>query len=237
MSSEEMKPLTGKWALVTGSSRGIGQQIASGLAGRGCNVILHARKPGNCNTTLDLLGKFDVETRVVGAELGSPGQERKMIDSILQQVGYVDILYNNAAVMASWHDHIAEIPMQEWDDIYRINFFSLVRLCNAFYPLMRSRNWGRIVNLVTGMENTPQLTPYSASKASVEKYTRELAAELCDTNVLVNALDPGWLKTDLGGATADYAVETVLPGALVPALLENDGARGTIFRAQDYRTN
>ena len=138
--------------------------------------------------------------------------------------------------MALWHDRISEIPMQEWDKIYQINFFSLVRMCNAFYPIMRSRQWGRIVNLVTGMENTPQLTPYSASKASVEKYTRELSAELCDSNVLVNALDPGWLKTDLGGATADHAVETVLPGALVPALLENDGTRGTVFRAQDYST-
>ena len=177
-----MKPLAGKWALVTGASRGIGQQIAAGLADSGCNIILHARRPENCRRTLEMLESYAIETLVVAAELGDSQQERQMIDAILRQPGYIDILYNNAAIMAPWHERIAQIPMSEWEHIYQVNFFSLVRLCNAFYPLMRERGWGRIVNLVTGMENTPQLTPYSAAKASVEKFTRELAAELADQN-------------------------------------------------------
>ena len=98
---------------------------------------------------------------------------------------------------------------------------------------MVERNWGRIIiiNLITGMEDTPQPIPYSASKASVEKYTKELAAKLKQTKVLVNALDPGWLKTDMGGQDADSAVETVLPGALIPALIDDSGPSGTIFSA------
>jgi NAD(P)-dependent dehydrogenase (short-subunit alcohol dehydrogenase family) len=230
-----MKPLTGKWALVTGSSRGIGQQIAIGLADQGCNIILHATQPKNCQQTLKLVDRFEVEKHVIGGMLGDPAAEQKIISNILEQVGYVDILYNNAAAMSLWFDHISDIPLQEWDKIFQINFFSLVRMCNAFYPLMRERHWGRIVNLVTAMQNTPQLIPYSAAKAAVEKFTRELAYELKETNVLVNALDPGWLKTDMGGQNAEHEVESVLPGALVPALQNDFGTSGQVFRAQDYR--
>ena len=230
-----MNTLNGKWALITGSSRGIGQQIAIGLAEKGCNIILHATRAENCDITLEKINHFNTESLVVGAVLGDPKEEQKIINTVLDKVGYIDILYNNAAVMSSWHDRMSEIPMKEWDEIYQINFFSLVRLCNAFYPIMVERNWGRIINLVTGMENTPQLIPYSTSKASVEKYTKELAAELKQTKVRVNALDPGWLKTDMGGENADFSVETVLPGALVPALLEDYGPSGMIFSAQDYR--
>ena len=232
-----MKTLTGKWALITGASRGIGQQIAIGLAEKGCNIILHASTAENCNTTLEKLNHYNIKMHVVGSVLGNLEEEQNFIDTIIKNVGAIDILYNNAAVMSTWHDHISEIPMDEWMHTYEINFFSLVRLCNAFYPGMAERKWGRIINLITGMENTPQLTPYSASKASVEKYTKELAAELKEKNVLVNALDPGWLKTDMGGENAEFAVETVLPGALIPTLLDDYGPSGMIFRAQDYRPN
>ena len=95
--------------------------------------------------------------------------------------------------------------------------------------------WGRVINLSSGIKDTPQLTPYSVTKAAVDKYTKDIAAELTNTNVLVNMLDPGWLKTDMGGENAENEVETVLPGALVPALLDNNGPSGYFFQAQDYR--
>lgn len=93
----------------------------------------------------------------------------------------------------------------------------------------------QIINLSSGIRDTSNLAPYSVSKAAVDKYTRDLAAELKDSNVLVNCLDPGWLKTDMGGPDAMYPVENVLPGALVPALLDDDGPTGQCFAAQDYR--
>jgi 3-oxoacyl-[acyl-carrier protein] reductase len=81
----------------------------------------------------------------------------------------------------------------------------------------------------------PQLAPYSVSKAALDKYTQDLSAELKGSGVLVNSLDPGWLKTDLGGENAENEVVSVLPGALVPVLYDNEGPSGMFICAQDYR--
>ena len=229
-----MRTLKDKWALVTGSSRGVGQQIALGLAGRGCHVIVHGRRVGNTSETLDALAGYPVEVRAVGGDLAAPEGVQAVIDAVRADPGAVDILYNNAAIQNPWKE-IWEITREAWLETFQINFFAIVQLCNAFAPDMKARGYGRIVNLTSGIRDTPQLAPYSVSKAAVDKYTRDLAAELKGTNVLVNTLDPGWLKTDMGGRQAPGEVESVLPGALVPALLEDNGPSGRFYAAQDYR--
>jgi 3-oxoacyl-[acyl-carrier protein] reductase len=229
-----MKRLQGKRALVTGSSRGIGQQIAQGLAREGCNLILHGRKKENLQKTIDLVSDYGVEIDVVEGELSSTEQVQSIASSVLERYEGIDILYNNAAVMSQWNE-IWEIPLQEWDRTFQINFYSMMALCQAFAPGMRDRGYGRIVNLTSGIKDIPQLAPYSVSKAALDKYTKDLAAELRGSGVLVNSLDPGWLKTDLGGENAEHEVTTVLPGALVPVLFDDDGPTGEFICAQDYR--
>jgi NAD(P)-dependent dehydrogenase (short-subunit alcohol dehydrogenase family) len=228
--SNRMKLLENKWALVTGSSRGVGQQIALGLAQRKCNVIVHGRTKQNVAETLRLLKAYDVQTHIVVGELSS----RKGIDAIIAGVKRVDILYNNAAIQNEWKS-IWKITPEEWQAVFQVNVFAMVALCTAFAPGMKRRGYGRIINLTSGIRDIPQLAPYSVSKAAVDKYSCDLAAELKGTNVLVNYLDPGWLKTDMGGANAENVVETVLPGALVPALLDDHGPSGRFYAAQDYR--
>jgi NAD(P)-dependent dehydrogenase (short-subunit alcohol dehydrogenase family) len=229
----EMKLLENKWALVTGSSRGIGQQIALGLAQRKCNIIVHGRTGAHTAQTIALLNASGVETRVVTGDLESP----QGVDAIIRGVKVMgislDILYNNAGFQNQWKP-IWEITQAEWLQVFQINFFSMVQLCTAFAPGMKQRGFGRIINLTSGIKDIPQLAPYSVSKAAVDKYSRDLAAELLGSNVLVNYLDPGWLKTDMGGPNADHPVESVLPGALVPALLEDNGPTGRFYAAQDY---
>jgi 3-oxoacyl-[acyl-carrier protein] reductase len=228
-----MKLLENKWAFVTGSSRGIGQQIALGLAQRKCNVIVHGRAAGNCTETLQLLKSYGVRTHAVVGELDSAERVEALIRAVQAGPGPVDILYNNAAIQNQWKP-IWEISQAEWLHSFQVNLFATVALCNAFAPGMKSRKYGRIINVSSGIKDIPQLAPYSVSKAAVDKYTRDLAAELLGSNVLVNYLDPGWLRTDLGGPNAEHAVETVLPGALVPALLDDDGPSGRLYAAQDY---
>ena len=229
-----MKLLENKWAFVTGSSRGVGQQIALGLAQRKCNLILHGRKTENTAETARLLQAYDIRTHVVSGDLESAASVDAIIQAVQAGPGPVDILYNNAAFQNPWKP-IWEIGPEDWQRSFQVNLFAMVAFCNAFAPGMKVRGYGRIINLTSGIKDIPQLAPYSVSKAAVDKYTRDLAAELQGSNVLVNALDPGWLKTDMGGPNAEGEVESVLPGALVPALLDDHGPSGRFYAAQDYK--
>lgn len=229
-----MGKLDGKWALITGSSRGIGRQIALGLAREGCAIILHGREMDHLETTAKLVREYGVDIHRVAGELGTPDGIASTVDGVGKGPGKVDILYNNAAIMNAWKP-IWDISMDEWHATLRVNVYGPIALCNAFAPTMRDRGYGRIINLSSGINGIPQLSPYSISKAALDKYTRDLAAELNGTNVLVSSLDPGWLRTDLGGDRAPNTVESVLPGALVPALLPDGGANGGYYEAQKYR--
>ena len=229
-----MISLENKWALITGASRGIGQQIALGLVDHKCNLLLHARTIKNLGETLELLGGPGVGIHCVAGDVGTANGRATIIRGIDKGPGKADILYNNAAIMSPWKE-LWDISEEDWQQTFAVNLFGMVELCRLLVPGMVERNFGRIINLSSGIRDIPQLAPYSVSKAAVDKYTADLAAQLKGTNVLVNALDPGWLKTDLGGPDADFGVETVLPGALVPALLDEGGASGVVFSAQEYR--
>jgi NAD(P)-dependent dehydrogenase (short-subunit alcohol dehydrogenase family) len=229
-----MKRLENKWALITGSSRGIGQQIALGLAERGCNVIIHGRELKNLEKTLSMLKAFDIQTHIAAGELSTTAGITQVVDQAMAAPGPVDILYNNAAVQGK-NKSILKIGQSDWDRVFQINVWALIKLCQAFAPGMRTRGYGRIINITSGIVDEPNQAVYSVSKAAVDKFSRDLAAEFKGENVLVNYLDPGWLQTDMGGPNAMYPVEEVLPGALVPALLEDNGPSGQFFAAQDFR--
>ena len=110
---------------------------------------------------------------------------------------------------------------------------SLARICHRLAPPMLARRWGRVVNLTSGIAEQPELSAYSISKAAVDKLVRDFVPRLAGSGVQMNLLDPGWLRTDLGGPKAPNDPSSVIPGALVPALLD-DGESGRFFRAQDY---
>jgi NAD(P)-dependent dehydrogenase (short-subunit alcohol dehydrogenase family) len=229
-----MDSIKGKWALVTGASRGIGSIVAEGLASHGCNVVVQARTEANAEHTLTRVRNCGVEGFAVGAELDDSQQVEQLIQTVLERLGGVDVLYNNAAIMNPQKE-VCEIPMEDWQAVFNVNVFAPVRLCAAFVPIMKKRGFGRVVNVSSGIEKTPQLAPYGASKWAIDKFTEELASDLTDTNVLVNAVDPGWIKTDMGGAQADYELDTVLPGMLVPVLLQKGDPSGRKYQAQDFK--
>jgi NAD(P)-dependent dehydrogenase (short-subunit alcohol dehydrogenase family) len=219
---------------VTGASRGIGSQIAKGLAEIGCNVYVHGRTLEHAQKSANLCKSFGVEAVPVAAELSSEEEIARLVRTIMDKTGGVDILYNDAAVMSASMP-VFEIPLSEWKKTFAVNVFAAILLCNAFAPVMRRKGFGRIINLTSGIKDQPNLAPYSISKAAIDKYSRDIACELKGTNVLVNYLDPGWIKTDMGGKDAWFNVETVLPGALVPALLEDNGPSGEFFYAQNFK--
>jgi len=229
-----MKTLKGKNALITGSSRGVGQQIAKGLAKLGCNVIVHGRTKESCTKTLALLKPFDVKTYVVSGELSDESQVKRLIKQVMDLKIPIDILYNNAALMTAYHGNIWEHTWEEWIKTMKVNVFAMYNLCGAFIPGMIERGFGRVVNLTSGIKDTPELLPYGASKYAVDKLTEDIASKLDGTGVRINMIDPGWLRTDMGGENAEHPVEAVLPGILAPALVEDDGPNGQFFSAINH---
>ncbi len=226
--------LDNKWALVTGSSRGIGQQVAIGLAQLGCNVIVHGRILAHTQQTCELLQAYKVNVKAVAGELDTEVGVDALIKSVTSMNGQIDILYNNAAINSD-PIPIFEFDMAMWQKIFQVNVLAVVKLCNAFGPGMKARNWGRIVNVSSGIADQPHYAPYSVSKAAIDKLTRDLAFEFKDTGVRVNAIDPGWIRTDLGGPDAWDAVESVLPGMLAPVIVADTGSNGEYFRAQKFK--
>jgi 3-oxoacyl-[acyl-carrier protein] reductase len=228
-----MLNVNGKWALVTGASRGIGAHIATALADLGCNLVLHSRSKEHTAALVSNLKRKGVSVIAVAAELGDQNQVDVMLDEVLAQVPQIDILYNNAAIMTPYREDPWQTSAEDYRKSFEVNVISLARICNRLVPLMLQRRWGRVINVTSGIVDQPALTAYAVSKAAVDKFVRDFAPTMAGSGVMMNLLDPGWLRTDLGGPDAPNEATSVIPGALVPALLE-DGVSGRFFRAQDY---
>ena len=228
-----MIDITGKWALVTGASRGIGKEIARALGTLGCNLVLHSRSVQHTRSLAKELMDTGVSTVSLQADLSDATQLSRLVSEIDNAAPHIDILYNNAAIMTPYHEDVWRIPGEEFRTSFETNVISQITLCNAFIPSMMKRSWGRVVNLSSGINRQPQLAPYAISKAALKKFVEDCTPVLEGSGVTMNLLDPGWLRTDLGGNQAPNSVDSVIPGALVPVLLAQ-GISGVEYKAQDY---
>ena len=228
--------IANKWALITGASRGVGQQIAIGLARLGVNLVLHSSSRDNQSTTRTLLKDSGVQVHSVEGRLDDPAAISAFMEEAESLSGGIDILYNNAALMTP-EKPIFETPQSDYEKSFQVNVYSVIQTCGYFAPKMVSRGFGRIINLTSGIKDTPRLDAYSITKAALDKYTRDLAIELEGSGVLANMADPGWCRTDMGGSEAFNDVTSVLPGILIPAMLgkeEPEAPKGMLFAAQDF---
>jgi NAD(P)-dependent dehydrogenase (short-subunit alcohol dehydrogenase family) len=226
--------ISGKWVLLTGASRGVGRQVAGALADKGCRLILHSRELAH---TAEMVAEFrarGLTVHALRAELSDQAQVVALGEDALRISGGLDILYNNAAIQTGWHDDKFAIEPDEYRRSFQVNTIAPITLSNMVLPGMIARGFGRVVCVTSGIADQPQLMAYAASKAALDKYVRDMAPHLTGTGVALNLLDPGWLRTDLGGPEAPNDVTSVLPGALAPVVLE-DAVSGVWFNAQDYR--
>ena len=228
-----MTNIKGKWALVTGASRGMGRQAAVFLAQQGCNVILHSRSLEHTTALLEEIKALGVEAYAVAAELSDPDQARAMLAEIDANGTIVDIVLNNAAVQIAYRTEYLTTPVEDYTVSFMINTIAPMMICYHYFPGMIERGFGRIVNTTSGIDKEPQQAGYSASKAALDKVTADLGTTVEGTDVMINLTDPGWCRTDLGGPNAPNSVESAMPGIVLGVFLD-DKRSGRIFHAQDF---
>ncbi len=191
--------LSGKVALVTGSTSGIGLGIARVLARHGADVVLNGF--GEPQRIEQLRREFAEQARIrvgyVPADMAKPGEIRTMIAQVEREFGAADILVNNAGVQFT--AAIEDFPDERWDAIIAINLSAIFHAMKAAIPAMKQRGWGRIINIASahGLVASAQKVAYVAAKHGVVGLTKVAAIELANTGVTANAICPGWVLTPL----------------------------------------
>ncbi|MBR2578483.1 MAG: SDR family oxidoreductase [Erysipelotrichaceae bacterium] len=228
-----MIDVKGRWAFITGASRGIGYGAALFMAERGCNLILQARKKENLEKVLKEVKQYGIETYIVACELS----DLKAVDEVLKEIdGFgvpVDIVLNNAGIQIAYRTEYLLTPVDDYEESFRINTIAPMMITYHFLPLMKERGFGRIVNTTSGIRREPEQAGYSASKAALDKVTMDLASVYDGTDVIISLTDPGWCRTDLGGPHAPNSPESSLPGVVVGAFVD-DRKSGRCFCAADF---
>lgn len=222
-----------KWALVTGANRGIGYRIAIFMAKQGCNLILHSRSIEHTAKVLEEVRALGVQAFDVAAELSNPSEVQKMIDTINKSGKPVDILFNDAGVQVAYRVEYYKTPVEDYVKSFYINTIAPMMLCYEYIPKMIERGYGRVINTTSGIRNEPEQAGYSASKAALDKVTSDLAGKLDGTDVIINLADPGWCRTDLGGPNAPNDPDSVIPGIVVGAFVD-DKISGRWLGAQNF---
>jgi len=228
-----MVDVKGRWAFLTGASRGIGYLTALFMAEQGCNLILHSRSLEHSEKVVQEVKALGVEAYAVAAELSDLDAVEQMLKEIDALGVRVDIVLNNAGLQIAYRNEYLTTPMSDYDISFKVNTMAPMMICYHFIPQMVERGFGRIVNTSSGINLEPQQAGYSASKAALDKVTRDLGSMYQGTDVMINLADPGWCRTDLGGDQAPNAPESAIPGVVVGAFVD-DKKSGRWFGASDF---
>ncbi len=196
--------LTGRTALITGGSKGLGHAMAAGLASAGADVMLVSRHLDEAQAAAaNIAHDFGRKATGHGADVTSPEQVDAMLAAAERELGKVDILINSAGI--NIRGPIAELTPEQFDEVMRVNVRGTWLCCRAVLAGMRARKWGRIINLASalGLVGLAGRTPYTASKGAVIQMTRTLALETAANGITANAICPGPFLTEMNLAIAD----------------------------------
>jgi NAD(P)-dependent dehydrogenase (short-subunit alcohol dehydrogenase family) len=225
-------------ALVTGANRGIGLEIVRQLARRGMTAVLAARCLAKGKAAAAGLSAEGIEAPVIGLDVADSDSVQAAVADILGRFGRIDVLVNNAGILEEgFHPEDASVfdaPIDRVVKTFATNTVGPLRLIEAFVPGMRDRGYGRVVNLSSGAGQLSDMgagyPAYRMSKAALNALTRITAAELGPGNVKINAMCPGWVRTEMGGPNATRTVEKGAETAVWLATLPADGPSGGFFR-------
>ena len=213
MNVRQLFDLSGRVAIVTGGSVGLGRQMAEGLAEMGANVVLCARKKERCEQAAEQLRQLGVETLALACDVSNPAHVQEMVGAARSRFGRIDILVNNAGT--SWGAPVEEMRLEHWNKVIQTNLTGTFLCSQAVGKVMLQQGRGKIINLASvagliGASPELQAIAYHASKGGVISFTRDLACKWAMHNIQVNAIAPGWFPTHMSNWVLERHKESFL---------------------------
>jgi NAD(P)-dependent dehydrogenase (short-subunit alcohol dehydrogenase family) len=227
---DKLFDLTGKTALVTGGSRGLGLQIAEALGQAGAKILLTSRKAADLEEAAADLQAQGIDTRWVAADASDPAQVQRVVSEAMQRLGRIDILVNNAG--ATWGAPAEDHPLEAWDKVMNLNIRSIFLFSQAVAKAsMIPNHGGRIINIASiaglGGSLDMKFIAYGTSKGAVVNFTRTLAGEWGPLGITVNALAPGFFPSRMTKSTlAHYGADKLAERAPLRRLGDDDDLKG-----------
>ncbi len=219
---------------MTGANRGIGFQICRQLARRGIRVLLTARDERKGRLVVTRLQQEELAVQFHQLDVADAASVHTVVKFVEAEFGGVDSLVNNAAIYLDGGVPGLKIDLATVRATMEVNTYGPLLLCQALIPLMRRRRYGRIVNVSSGAGSLTDMTggtlAYRLSKVSLNAITRILADETRGSGILINAMCPGWVRTEMGGRHAPRSVEEGANSAIFLATLPDNGPTGGFFR-------
>ncbi len=240
----KMFSLSGKTAIITGGSVGLGAQMARALAEAGANVVIAARKVDRCNIMCANLEENAIRAIPVACDVSKEEDCKNLVDVTMKEFGRIDILVNNAGI--SWVEDSLNFPMDKWQKVMNLNVNGTFQLSAMVAKIMKEQGYGKIVNIASigGLggdypENVDSV-PYSASKGAILSMTMDTAVKWARYGIRVNAICPGWFPTSLNDTLLESNAPRLIPRIPLGRYGGSDDIKGMIVflssAASDYIT-
>jgi NAD(P)-dependent dehydrogenase (short-subunit alcohol dehydrogenase family) len=221
-------------ALVTGANRGLGLETCRQLLAKGLRVALTGRDQAAVVRALNGLHAPRDAAIAVTMDVTDVTSIKAAHRAIQKQLGPVDVVVNNAAILLFESAGVLDTPLDGFRETFETNCFGAIEVCRECVPPMAERGYGRVVNVSSGAGQLSKMATYapaySISKAALNAFTRILAATYRDSGVLANVVDPGWVRTDMGGRSAPRSVQEGADTTVWLATLPDKGPTGGFFR-------
>jgi NAD(P)-dependent dehydrogenase (short-subunit alcohol dehydrogenase family) len=214
MNVKELFDLSGKTAIVTGGSRGIGEQIAFALAEAGANIVVCSRKLEDYEVTSSRVRELGVQSLALRCDVSNPEDVNNVVEETVKKFGTIDILFNNSG--ATWGAPLEELPLDKWNKVMSVNVTGTFLMSQAVGRVMINQKSGRIINIssIGGLggidEELMDAVGYNASKGAIITFTKDLAVKWGKHNINVNSIAPGFFLTKMAKSTIESKKALIL---------------------------